>query len=402
MTKTEQLKDWPPATGTVWQTAPKPPTTPTAGSRTATDVRGNTTATDLHPGDRRTGHRGRRTTNPLGWTSTANVQPVLGVGRPRPPTPTAGSPRRRLRPARPGVARLEAGLDPRRQPDQAVAQYTYTFAPNRRRLPVRQDPGAERRPAATSRHVPDLRRAAAAPADPVAALGGGDRVVTDTFYDAFGRAATSYARARRAGRAGRRAVVGAGVVGPVGQQERVRRRRPGHRRRSSSAATASPTWSRSGAPPPPTGRPHHGHPAAGRHPHHHGHRRAGPHRGAARVHHGGRRRTAPTPRPRTPTTARTSRPRSPTPPGNDWTYTYDLRGRQIPTRPTRTAGTTTTGYNDYDEVDQHHRRPRQKLAYTYDALGRKTAVRDDAATGPLRAAWTYDTPLQRQPASAAS
>ncbi len=79
--------------------------------------------------------------------------------------------------------------------------------------------------------------------------------------------------------------------------------------------------------------------------------------------------------------------------GVRWTNDYDLRGRQIQaTDPDR--GTITATYDDLD-------RPLTStaplasgtatLGFTYDALGRRTSVRDDSPNGALRAAWTYDT-----------
>ena len=77
--------------------------------------------------------------------------------------------------------------------------------------------------------VPDPRRAAAAPADPDRPGIGGDRVVTDTIYDER-RPGRRPATPRTPSRAPvRHPVVGAGVVGPRADPDRVRQRRPGHR-----------------------------------------------------------------------------------------------------------------------------------------------------------------------------
>ena len=51
------------------------------------------------------------------------------------------------------------------------------------------------------------------------------------------------------------------------------------------------------------------------------------------------------------------------------TSTYDDRGQLVTTKDAR--GTT--------------------LVHVYDGLGRQTELRQDTATGPLRARWTYDT-----------
>ncbi|MCX5395344.1 polymorphic toxin-type HINT domain-containing protein [Streptomyces sp. NBC_00094] len=76
--------------------------------------------------------------------------------------------------------------------------------------------------------------------------------------------------------------------------------------------------------------------------------------------------------------------------GNEWTYTYDLLGRLTATTdPDKGSGTrryddrgqlvTTT---DDGPVDLHH---------IYDGLGRRTELRENSATGTLRAKWVYDT-----------
>ncbi|MEH1016976.1 polymorphic toxin-type HINT domain-containing protein [Micromonospora sp. CPCC 206060] len=75
--------------------------------------------------------------------------------------------------------------------------------------------------------------------------------------------------------------------------------------------------------------------------------------------------------------------------GNEWTYTFDVRGRQIQsTDPDK--GTTTSQYNDVNELEKTTDARGEALWYVYDALGRKIELRDDSATGPLRAKWKYD------------
>ncbi len=79
------------------------------------------------------------------------------------------------------------------------------------------------------------------------------------------------------------------------------------------------------------------------------------------------------------------------PAGNQWRYGYDLRGRR-----TRVddpdQGTTTSEYDDTDQLTSTTDARGQKLAYTYDALGRKTAVYKDAVDPANRlAGWVYDT-----------
>ncbi|MEU4568112.1 polymorphic toxin-type HINT domain-containing protein [Micromonospora sp. NPDC023956] len=87
------------------------------------------------------------------------------------------------------------------------------------------------------------------------------------------------------------------------------------------------------------------------------------------------------------------------PAGNDWSYTYDLLGRQTQAVDPD-AGTTTTEYHDNGLVEATTDGRNKRLHYTYDNLDRRTAVREDSATGRLMAAWTYDTVAKGQLTSA--
>ncbi|WWR54869.1 hypothetical protein V1460_06260 [Streptomyces sp. SCSIO 30461] len=75
---------------------------------------------------------------------------------------------------------------------------------------------------------------------------------------------------------------------------------------------------------------------------------------------------------------------------NAWTYTYDLRGRQITAKdPDKGLATTTYGADGRVETVKDARGI--ALATTYDELGRKTSLRKDSVTGTKLAQWTYDT-----------
>ncbi|MET9676918.1 hypothetical protein ABZY68_28060, partial [Streptomyces sp. NPDC006482] len=74
---------------------------------------------------------------------------------------------------------------------------------------------------------------------------------------------------------------------------------------------------------------------------------------------------------------------------NSWSYTYDLRGRQVVARDPD-KGTSTTHYDAAGRVDSVTD-PRGTLATTYDELGRKTSLRTGSVAGAKLAAWTYDT-----------
>ncbi|MGM0354697.1 polymorphic toxin-type HINT domain-containing protein [Streptomyces sp. ECR3] len=75
---------------------------------------------------------------------------------------------------------------------------------------------------------------------------------------------------------------------------------------------------------------------------------------------------------------------------NEWRYTYDQLGRQTKSvDPDK--GTTDTRYDDRSQVVTTTDDRGEVLHYTYDQLGRQTELRDDSATGTLRASWLYDT-----------
>lgn len=82
--------------------------------------------------------------------------------------------------------------------------------------------------------------------------------------------------------------------------------------------------------------------------------------------------------------------------GAKWTYAYDVRGRKTDVTDPDT-GTSHTKYDQGDRVTDVTDARGITLHTDYDALGRRTAVKKDAAT---LSAWTYDTVFKGQPASA--
>ncbi|MEU1495550.1 RHS repeat-associated core domain-containing protein [Streptomyces sp. NPDC005776] len=75
---------------------------------------------------------------------------------------------------------------------------------------------------------------------------------------------------------------------------------------------------------------------------------------------------------------------------NAWTYTYDLRGRQIATTDPD-KGASTIGYDADGRLATTTDARGTTLATTYDELGRKTSLRTGSATGTKLAEWAYDT-----------
>ncbi|WP_213457155.1 polymorphic toxin-type HINT domain-containing protein [Rhizomonospora bruguierae] len=76
--------------------------------------------------------------------------------------------------------------------------------------------------------------------------------------------------------------------------------------------------------------------------------------------------------------------------GNEWTSTFDVKGRQIEQNDPDT-GRTTSEYNDFDELTKTTDANNATLAFQYDKLGRKIGVYDTSiSSATKRAEWKYD------------
>ncbi|MEU4569620.1 FG-GAP-like repeat-containing protein [Micromonospora sp. NPDC023956] len=84
---------------------------------------------------------------------------------------------------------------------------------------------------------------------------------------------------------------------------------------------------------------------------------------------------------------------------NTWTHTYDRLGRLTATDDPD-AGDQTFGYDANDQLVTSTDGRGEVLHRSYDPLGRLTGLRDDNATGALRASWVYDTLAKGYPTSA--
>ncbi len=78
------------------------------------------------------------------------------------------------------------------------------------------------------------------------------------------------------------------------------------------------------------------------------------------------------------------------PDGNKWKFAFDIRGRQVSVDDPD-KGETTTKYNNADQVTSVKDVLGTELIYTYDGLGRRTAIYEGAISGLGRARWSYDT-----------
>ncbi|MFI2652417.1 RHS repeat-associated core domain-containing protein [Micromonospora fulviviridis] len=85
--------------------------------------------------------------------------------------------------------------------------------------------------------------------------------------------------------------------------------------------------------------------------------------------------------------------------GNTWTHTYDRLDRLVASTDPDSGDSSYT-YDNADQLTTTTDGRGEILYRAYDALGRPTELRDDNATGTLRASWTYDTLAKGYPASA--
>ncbi|MEU5068879.1 ricin-type beta-trefoil lectin domain protein [Streptomyces virginiae] len=75
---------------------------------------------------------------------------------------------------------------------------------------------------------------------------------------------------------------------------------------------------------------------------------------------------------------------------NNWTYTYDARGRMTASDDPD-MGKSTFTYNNLDQQVSATSAHNVTQYTTYDALGRRTALRDGSVNADPTATWTYDT-----------
>ena len=392
------------AGGTRWQTVDAADVRRRPGAATSHRRQGQRHHHGVHPGGRWAGHRGIATTaaGAVELDRHAEVNPYWGSDDQDRPTPTAGSPPRWPTTPLGRVAKVwQAGLGAR--PGTRTSrrrEYTYIVRPEPRRLPVRHDRGRSTRTATTSPRTrsstgccgpgrPRRRRGTAA------ATGSSPTPSTTSSAGS----ATSYSAHAEPG-------------APSGTlwwepEWSVPARRPG----PSSTAPAAPPAERSSWPatastnlvekwrttttyegdlttvtPPAGGMPTttvtdvEGRTVELRQ-----------HTTASR-----RRRRLPGDQLRL-TTARTSWSRWSTRPATSGRTHFDVQGRQYADSrprqgaPSTTATTTSTTWSKTTDARG------EVLWYVYDALGRKIELRDDSATGALRAEWKYDTLYTGQP-----
>ncbi|GIF18204.1 RHS repeat-associated protein [Actinoplanes tereljensis] len=387
-TMSDRLKDWAPSTGTVWQTTTKATYDSTGRVVSGTDLKGNLTQTTYTPavGGPVTGVS---TKNPLGWISTSNNNPYWGSA-----TKTT-DPNSRITADvdYDGLGRVlrvwQLGWNRADNPAKPSAQYQYVLAAGRDAYPYvkSQALNADGNYVSSYQILDGLLRSRQT--QTISLGGSGDRVVTDTIYDEFGRVAETYSAHAEPGapsgtlwsepdwsvpsvsrnvydRAGRATAAiflsGDGVTNLVEKWRTV----------TAYEGDLTKVTPPAGGTPATTVTDSQGRTVALRE-----HTTTAGVNGAyLETKYGYNRKD------QLVTTTDTA--------GNAWTSTYDLIGRVV-SKADPDSGNLTTDYNEYDEVRSTTDARGEKLWYTYDALGRSRTVRDDSATGALRTVLLYDS-----------
>lgn len=393
-TRTDKLKDW---TGgaTVWQTVGH--TTFLADGRpaTTTDTRGNVTTTAYTPavgGPTTT----TTTTGPApGWTARREVNPYWGSATKIVDVNGRVSGELTYDPLGRVAKVWRLGWPRAGHENQPSSEYTYNFAPNRDAYPyvATRSLNADGNAVSTYAIVDALLRPRQSQLPSAAA--DGTRVVTDTVYDRFGRAATSYGAHVEPGSPSgtlwhepewsvpnvsrtffdRAARIRAQVfLTGDGRENLVERWRTTTEHEGDLLKTTPPE----GGVATTTVTDVEGRTVALRQ-----------HTTAAGV-AGDYRET------RYRHDRKGQRVEVTDPAGNRWTAAFDARGREVTTTdPDRGAVEKT--YNDVGDLVTVKDARGVVLWNGYDDMGRKTELREGSATGKLRAQWKYDTLYSGKP-----
>ncbi|SDY42005.1 RHS repeat-associated core domain-containing protein [Micromonospora pattaloongensis] len=390
VTKTEQLKDWAAGTGTVWQTVSQASYDSTGRRRTATDIKGNVTSTAYTP---LVGGPVTKVATtgpaPFNWTSSVDVNPYWGS------TIQATDPNDRVTSevqydALGRVAKVwQLGWSSQANPTRPSAQYSYTFAAGRDRYPyvMSQTLNPDGNYVTSYQILDALLRPRQTQS---LSLGGsGDRVVTDTIYDEFGRAATSYGAHAEPGapsgtlwwepewsvpavsktvfdQASRPTsgifLAGDGITNLV-EKWRTVTAYEGDLTKVTPPEGGTPTTTVTDIEGRTAALRQHTTPAGV----------AGAYQETKYVFN-----------------RKDQLVKTVDPGGNEWFNEYDVKGRLWRTTDPD-KGVTTSHFNAFNELEKTVDARGEALWYVYDELGRKKALRDDSATGALRAEWKYDS-----------
>ncbi|SCF38194.1 polymorphic toxin-type HINT domain-containing protein [Micromonospora mirobrigensis] len=390
-TQVERLKSWTKAGGTTWQVVTKGTYDMFGRPRSATDVRGNVTTTTYTPASGGPLQKVTTTSpDPNGgtaWSSTVESEPYRGG-----PTRTTDRNGRVSEQEYDPLGRLarvwQAGWAKSTHPTSPSIEYGYVFAPNRDAYPY-----------TTTRTLHagggylvsySIQDALFRPRQTQTVAVGGGRVVTDTLYDKAGRAVTSYSPHVEpgaaagglwwepewsvpsltrtvyddAGRATASIYFGTDGVTNLVEKWRTNTEYFGDSVKVTPPAKDVPTTTVTDA---------HGRTVQVR-------QHVSPEHSTSYVYD--RRGQLVTVR----DTA-----------GDEWTYTYDVRGRQL-TSVDPDKGKLTNVYNDFSELTQTIDANGKVLVYDYDKIGRKIGLYDTSKSAATkRAEWKYDKLFTGQP-----
>ncbi|RLP94032.1 hypothetical protein EAD98_17810 [Micromonospora sp. CV4] len=385
VTQLEKLKDWSKTTGTSWQVVSKGTFDAYWRPLTTTDVRGNVTKTGYTPASG--GPLLKVTTTApdpaggtTGWSSSIEIDPYRGA-----PTKSTDLNGRASEREYDALGRLfrawQVGWAKADHPTSPSVEHTYVFAANRDAYPYTMSKTLHAGGGYLVSY--QIQDALFRPRQTQSAGVGGGRVVTDTLYDKAGRAVTSYAAHGEPGAptgglwwepewsvpalnrtvyddAGRtRASIFYGTDGVTNLVEKWRTTTEyfGDSTKVTPPAKNAPVTTVTDARGNTVELRQHVTP---QHSTSYSFNRKGQLTGM--------RDTA----------------------GDEWTYTYDIQGRQASVSDPD-KGTTTTKHNAFGDVIESTDANGRVLVYDYDQIGRKIGLYDGSkSTTTKRAEWKYD------------
>jgi RHS repeat-associated protein len=389
VTKTEKLKDWTPGSGTVWQTTGQSTLDAFGRPRTFADVRGNTTTTDYTPATGPVTKVTTSTPDPNGgaaWVSSVENRPYWGT--PIRSTDVNGRTSDADYDPLGRVTKVwKIGWSKADHLDKPSVEYGYVYSPTCAAYPYTVTKTLNA--AGGYLTLYQISDAFLRPRQTQTAGVGGGRVVTDTLYDKVGRAATTYGRHvepddpagalwwepewsvpaltktvyDNASRPTSEIVFGTDGVANLVEKWRTTADNEGDMVKVTPPSGGTPTTTLTDI------------------------------RGQTielRQHTTGEGVDGPYQATHYTYDRKNQLSKITDPAGNQWTYTFDPKGRQV-RADDPDKGRTTSDYNDYDDLIKTTDANGDTLAYQYDKIGRKIGLYDHTVSpATKRAEWTYD------------
>ncbi|MBM2623800.1 hypothetical protein JIG36_50760 [Actinoplanes sp. LDG1-06] len=371
-TRVDTLKDWTAAGGTTWLTTTTATFDDYGRQKTGTDVvRGNTTTTDYTPAQGLVTEQ--KVTTQQGWINTTTMYPYWGVPG-KVTDPNGRISEGTYDPLGRTSKVWDAGWTRAEHPSEPLATFTYFYDPDRKTYPYVKS--ATLNAGGGTDTTYEIYDGMLRPRQKQKAAVGGGRVVSDTLYDSYGRAAMTFSSHTEPG-------TESGTLWwepewsvptqEVTVYDRANRATEKVFRSGDGITNLVDKWKTTTT-------------------------------------YQGDRTTVIPPRGGTPTTTivdvlgRITEARQYTTaagvngayeattytydakeqlakvtdgPGDEWTYKYDLRGRQIESKDPD-KGKLVSAYNDAGDLTKTTDARNEVLVYTYDNLGRQTVVYDDA------------------------